>query len=236
MIEGCGFSTRGERNQVYKLNQSDLCLSGTSEMSLAAYFSNRLLDSEQLPIKKVAISRCYRAETSGLQEEKGIYRVHQFNKVEMFTVARPDQSDLLLEEFKNIQIDIFNGLGLHFKLLDMPPHELGAPAYRKYDIETYMSGRKMWGEISSCSNCTDYQARRLNVQFKVGCEQVFVHTINGTACAVPRLLMAIVETYQNANGSINVPEALIPYMKKDRISIQQRIPSLKLIKSVSVIR
>lgn len=237
VIEGCGFSTKGERNQVYKLNRDDLCLSGTSEMALAAYFSNRTIPVEEAPVRKIALSRCFRAETSGLQEEKGIYRVHQFNKVEMFTVAHPKDSEELLEEFKNIQIDLFNELGLHFKVLDMPPHELGAPAYRKYDIETYMIGRGMWGEISSCSNCTDYQARRLNMKLlHSDGSEIFAHTINGTACAVPRMLIALVETYQTAKGHVTIPAALVPYMGKDRIEAKKEIPALKLIKSLSSIR
>lgn len=237
VIQGCGFSTEGERNQVYKLNHQDLCLSGTSEMALAAYFANRVTPVEEAPVKKIAFSRCYRAETSGMQEEKGIYRVHQFNKVEMFAVDHPSRSEALLEEFKNIQIDLFDELGLHFKVLDMPPHELGAPAYRKYDIETYMVGRDMWGEISSCSNCTDFQARRLNMKLKEkdGTE-IFAHTINGTACAVPRMLIALVETYQTSKGIVAIPQALQKYMKKDKLDVRKQIPALKLIKSISSIR
>lgn len=206
-------------------------------MALAAYFANRTIPVEEAPVKKIAFSRCFRAETSGLQEEKGIYRVHQFNKVEMFTVAKPEDSEALLEEFKNIQIDLFDELGLHFKVLDMPPHELGAPAYRKYDIETYMVARDMWGEISSCSNCTDYQARRLNMKLRENDgTETFAHTINGTACAVPRMLIAIVETYQTAKGSVTIPPALVPYMKKEKIDAKKEIPALKLIKSISSIR
>lgn len=237
VIEGCGFSTKGDRNQVYKLDHQDLCLSGTSEMALAAYFANRTIPVSKAPVKKIAFSRCYRAETSGLQEEKGIYRVHQFNKVEMFAVAHPSQSEALLEEFRDLQIRLFDELGLHFKVLDMPPHELGAPAYRKYDIETYMCGRDMWGEISSCSNCTDYQARRLNINVtEEDGSNVPAHTINGTACAVPRMLIALVETYQTAKGNVTIPPALIPYMKKDKIDTKKEIPALKLIKSLSAIR
>lgn len=222
---------------MYKLDHGDLCLSGTSEMALAAYFANRTIPVAEAPVKKIAFSRCFRAETSGLQEEKGIYRVHQFNKVEMFTVGHPSHSEELLEEFKNIQIGLFDELGLHFKVLDMPPHELGAPAYRKYDIETHMPGRDMWGEISSCSNCTDYQARRLNMKLREESgEEIYAHTINGTACAVPRMLIALVETNQTGKGSVNIPPALVPYMKKDRMEVRKEIPALKLIKSITSIR
>lgn len=156
-------STQGDRNQVYKLNSSleTLCLSGTSEMALAGYFAGTQIDESRLPLKLTAVSRCFRAETSALHEEKGIYRVHQFTKVEMFSVCRPDQSEAVLEEFRDIELGLFDALGIHFQLLDMPACELGAPAYRKYDIEAWMPGREMYGEISSCSDCTDYQARRL---------------------------------------------------------------------------
>uniref|UniRef100_T1GUP6 serine--tRNA ligase n=1 Tax=Megaselia scalaris TaxID=36166 RepID=T1GUP6_MEGSC len=165
IIQGCGMQTDGERNQVYKL-ESGLCLSGTSEMALAGFFHNKILEEDELPIKLTAASRCFRAETSGTHDEKGIYRVHQFTKVEMFSVCTETQSDALLEEFKNTEIEMFEKIGIHFKLLDMPPNELGAPAYRKYDIESWMPGRNFWGEISSCSNCTDYQAQRLNIKYR----------------------------------------------------------------------
>lgn len=125
------------------------------------------------------------------------YRVHQFTKVEMFSVCTEDQSENVLESFKNIQLDLFKKLNLKFRLLDMPPMELGAPAYQKYDIEAWMPGRKAWGEISSCSNCTDYQAKRLNIRYITDNNQTrFAHTVNGTAAAIPRLLIGILETNQ----------------------------------------
>lgn len=236
VIEGCGMSTEGERTQVYKVQPSDLCLSGTSEMAIAGYFAGKTVGPRA--VRTMAVSRCYRAETSGLQEEKGIYRVHNFTKVEMFAVCHPAESEAMLNEFRDIEIGLFEGLGLHFKLLDMPPCELGAPAYRKYDIEAHMPGKAMFGEISSCSNCTDYQARRLNIR----CRQVegddntvvHAHTINGTACAVPRMLIAILENYQLEDGSIEVPGPLRRYMGgKDTIRrTKGGLPELKLIKSL----
>lgn len=226
VIKSCGMTTDGERNQVYRILPSELCLSGTSEMALAGYFAGSNLKH---PTKVTAVSRCFRAETSGLQEEKGIYRVHQFTKVEMFSVCRPSESEAILEEFKDIEINLFKNIGIHFQLLDMPPCELGAPAYRKFDIESWMPGRKMWGEISSCSNCTDYQARRLNI--KIGDE--FAHTVNGTACAIPRMLIAITETFQKEDGSIEIPKVLQKYMKHDKIIRRKIIPELKLVKSIA---
>lgn len=197
-------------------------------MALAGYFAGTKLKADKLPVKVTAVSRCFRAETSALQEEKGIYRVHQFTKVEMFSVCRPTESNALLEEFREIETNLFKNLGLHFKLLDMPPHELGSPAYRKYDIEAWMPGRKMWGEISSCSNCTDYQSRRLNI--KVDDTDEFAHTVNGTACAVPRMLIAIIETFQREDGTISIPEPLKKFMKIEKIVKRKVLPELKLIK------
>jgi seryl-tRNA synthetase len=228
VINACGMQTDGDRTQIYRLMPSGLCLSGTSEMALAGFFAGSKIPRDKMPIKVTAVSRCFRAETSAIQEEKGIYRVHQFTKVEMFSVCSPSQSEAILEEFKDIEIALFNKLGLYFKLLDMPPNELGAPAYRKYDIETYMPGRKMWGEISSCSNCTDYQTRRLNITLENSDE--FAHTVNGTACAIPRMLIAIIESFQNDDGTITIPQELQKYMKKNEIVRQKVLPELKLIK------
>lgn len=209
------------------LHNSDLCLSGTAEMALAGYLSGKNLSKDSFPLKLAAISRCYRAETSNLHEERGLYRVHEFTKVEMFIACQPDDSDKLLEDLREEQENFFEKLGLCFKVLDMPPHELGAQAYRKYDMEAWMEGRAMWGEVSSCSNCLDYQARRLDI--KSGDE--FVHTLNGTACAIPRLLIAIVENGQSVKGTIALPEVLWGYMKgKKGIGKQKKMPDLKLIK------
>lgn len=221
-------TTEGERNQVYRLVPSNLCLSGTSEMALAGYFAGSRI--KDLPVKVTAVSKCFRAESSNIREERGIYRVHQFTKVEMFSVCRPSDSAAILDEFKEIEVKLFKNLGLHFKLLDMPPFELGAPAYRKYDIEAWMPARKIWGEISSCSNCTDYQSRRLNI--RVDDTDEFAHTVNGTACAIPRMLIAIIESFQCEDGSISIPKPLQHFMKKDKIVKKKILPELKLIKNL----
>nr|XP_022333624.1 serine--tRNA ligase, mitochondrial-like [Crassostrea virginica]XP_022333625.1 serine--tRNA ligase, mitochondrial-like [Crassostrea virginica] len=215
VVEACGFKTTGERNQVYKLESSHhdniLCLAGTSEMSLAGLFMNEKFTS--LPKKVCAVSRCYRAEVSALEEEQGIYRVHQFTKVEMFGVTQKGQGDDLLAEFLEIEKQLFINLGLHFRVLEMPSQELGAPAYRKFDIETWMPAKEFWGEISSASNCTDYQSRRLNLKYTGNRGEVLhAETVNGTACAVPRLIMAIVENNQEQDGGVVIPEVLRPYM------------------------
>lgn len=232
IIKSCGMQVDGERNQVYRLSPSGLCLSGTSEMSLAGYFAGKTLDPRKLPVKCAAVSRCYRAETSSLQEEKGIYRVHQFTKVEMFSVCRSSQSESVLNDFRETEVELFKDIGVHFQLLDMPPFELGAPAYRKYDIEAWMPGRKMWGEISSCSNCTDYQARRLNILIDDPGETEFAHTVNGTACAVPRMLIAIIESFQRDDGSVSIPKVLRKFMGKEKIVKRKILPELKLVKNI----
>ncbi|KAI9554551.1 hypothetical protein GHT06_019824 [Daphnia sinensis] len=240
LIESCGMDTKGERTQVYKLEPEfygDVCLSGTAEMALASYFTEAVIPVTQLPIKMAAVSRCYRAETSNVQEERGIYRVHQFTKVEMFGVTSGDvaASDALLEEFVAIQKELFSSLGLHYQLLDMPLHELGAPAYRKFDIEAWMPGRNMYGEISSASNCTDYQARRLNIQSIDSSNTLrFVHTVNGTACAVPRTLIALLEMHQQCNGEVTIPSALRPYLNgMERLRKPSQPFKIKWIKSKS---
>ncbi|XP_014274990.1 serine--tRNA ligase, mitochondrial [Halyomorpha halys] len=217
IIEMCGMETRGKRNQVYTLDQSkwkDLCLSGTAEMGIAYYLSNIKLVDKKFPLKIAAVSRCFRAETSKISEEKGIYRVHQFTKVEMFGVSPSSQSDSLLNEFVQIQEDLFNSLGLVLRTLDMPPHELGAQAARKFDIEGWLPGKKKWGELSSASNCTDYQSRRLGITSG----DSYLHTINGTACAIPRLIIALLETYQEEDGRVILPEVLEPFLGFRNIS------------------
>lgn len=171
-------------------------------MALAGYFSGRILKASDLPKKVMAVSRCFRAEAKGSKDERNLYRVHCFTKVEMFATCLPSQSEPLLEEFRDIQRRLFEGLGICFKLYDMPVHDLGAPAYRKYDIEAWMPSRNEFGEISSTSNCTDYQAKRLNVYYQDGANKLHAHTVNGTACAIPRMIIALLEQNQVRDNTI----------------------------------
>ncbi|KAA8499821.1 Serine--tRNA ligase, chloroplastic/mitochondrial [Porphyridium purpureum] len=214
VVAGCGFNPRGESSQVYTLNGSDLCLVGTAEIPLGGYYSDQLLDAAQLPIRMAAVSHCFRQEagSAGLAT-RGLYRVHQFTKVEMFVLCHPDDSDRMHDELLEIEKGLFSDLGLHYKVLDMPTEDLGNPAYRKFDIEAWMPGRGSYGEISSASNCTDYQARRLNIKYRhAQGDNRYVHTLNGTACAVPRMIVAILENFQTNDGKIIVPEVLRPFM------------------------
>ncbi|XP_068242123.1 serine--tRNA ligase, mitochondrial [Palaemon carinicauda] len=230
IIESCGMSTKGERSQVYRIEGTDdLCLSGTAEMALGGYLRNRQYQFHDLPLKMAAVSRCYRAETSNLREERGIYRVHGFTKCEMFGVTASEngqESQDLYNEIIQIQREMFSNLGIHFQILDMPLHDLGAPAYSKVDFEAWMPGRKAFGEISSASNCTDYQSRRLNISYKnKNGEQKFVHTVNGTACAIPRMLIALCETFQSEDGTITIPPALQPYVSGlEKINQHDHVP------------
>lgn len=222
VIEGCGFKTTGDKTQVYRLDSDNLCLAGTAEMSLAGYFINEIISHKELPKKICAVSRCYRAETSNEAEERGIYRVHQFTKVEMFGVTNrsSEDSSKLMNEFLAIQTQLFTGLGIHFRVLEMPTQELGAPAHRKIDIEAWMPQKEFWGEISSTSDCMDYQSRRLSIKCRDEQDQVsHTYTVNGTACAVPRLIMNILETNQTADGNVNIPAALQPWMNgRDKLT------------------
>ncbi|XP_039279436.1 serine--tRNA ligase, mitochondrial isoform X2 [Nilaparvata lugens] len=205
--------------KVYSLDSQvygpDLCLSGTSEMALAGFLMKKRLSPADLPLRLAAVSRCYRAETSRSSNERGIFRVHQFTKVEMFGVTEADGSDELLEEFRAIQEETFGELGLHFQVLDMPPCELGAQAYRKYDVEAWMPGRALYGEVSSCSSCTDYQSRRLDIRIKNS--DRFAHTVNGTALAVPRTILSLVENFQNKDATVEIPLALQPFMVNSKL-------------------
>ncbi|KAH3854476.1 serine--tRNA ligase, mitochondrial-like [Dreissena polymorpha] len=224
IIEGCGFKTTGEVAQVYMLDPSrhdNLCLAGTAEMPLAGLLAGGTLDFEELPKKFMAVSRCYRAETSHAENELGIYRVHQFTKVEMFAVASSEtmeEGNELLMQLLDIEKTLFGQLGLHYRVLDMSTAELGAPAHRKFDMEAWMPTKQFWGEISSASNCTDYQSRRLHLRYKSPLGQLkHCTTVNGTACAVPRTIIALLETHQNEDGSVSVPEGLRPYMGGDSV-------------------
>ncbi|KAL9542575.1 hypothetical protein MBANPS3_008540 [Mucor bainieri] len=219
MAYGCGFQPRrGESSQIYDIAtkssaDTGLCLAGTAEIPLAGKFATKLLNEQDLPQKVVGFGHAFRTEAGGRGlETKGLYRVHQFSKVELFAVTTPDQSEEMMEEIRSLQEEMFTELGLCFRILDMPTEELGASAYRKYDMEAWMPGREKWGEISSTSNCTDYQSRRLSIRYRPKYQTdkntQFCHTLNGTAIAVPRVIIAILETFQQDNGSVRVPEVL----------------------------
>ncbi|XP_030542755.1 serine--tRNA ligase, chloroplastic/mitochondrial isoform X2 [Rhodamnia argentea] len=226
VVEKCGFQPRGENTQVYSIEGSDHCLIGTAEIPVGGIHMDSILANSQLPLKYVASSHCFRTEAGAAgTATRGLYRVHQFSKVEMFVLCQPEESDSYHEELIRIEEELFTSLGLHFKILDMATADLGAPAYRKFDVEAWMPGLGRYGEISSASNCTDYQSRRLGIRYrpseppsstpkkgKGNIPTQFVHTLNATACAIPRMIVCILENYQQEDGSIVIPKPLRPFM------------------------
>jgi len=214
VLEGIGFMPRdnAETRQVYTVADTDLCLIATAEITLGGMHMNQTLAEEDLPKKYVGVSHCFRTEAGAAgRDTRGIYRVHQFTKVEMFAFCTPEQSDAIHAELLRIEEKVFQGLGLPYHVIDTCTGDLGGPAYRKYDLEAWMPGRGQageFGEVTSTSNCTDYQARRLNIRYKPKDKKgtLFVHTLNGTAVACTRAIVAILENYQQADGSVIVPE------------------------------
>lgn len=215
--EACGFQPRSNATQMYSIENEDMCLVGTQEIPLASLYFNTILPENDLPIKMIAYGHCFRHETGSNSEDRGIYRVHQFTKVEMFVLCTPEESEKMHKELLDIEIDLLSQLGLHFKVLDMPADDLGASAYRKFDIEAFMPHRKGFGEVTSCSNCTDYQSRRLNIRYRPStggptAPLQYVHTLNATAIAVPRVVLAILENFQDEHHRVKIPKPLIPFM------------------------
>ncbi len=215
IFEGIGFNPRGEESNVYTVEGEGTCLIGTAEITLGGYYSGAIIDKAKLPLRLAGLSHCFRREAGAAgQFSKGLYRVHQFTKVEMFSYCLPEDSDRIHEELREIEEEIFTGLGIPFRVVDTCTGDLGAPAYRKWDLEAWMPGRNggEWGEVTSTSNCTDYQARRLNVKYKdEDGKNRFVHMLNGTAIACSRGLIAVIENFQRSDGSIAIPAALVPY-------------------------
>ena len=222
VLKGIGFNPRGNESNVYAIEEEGTCLVATAEITLGGYHSGEILDKAKLPLLYGGLSHCFRREAGAAgQFSKGLYRVHQFDKVEMFVYSTPEQSDQLHHKLREIEEEIFTGLGLPFHVVDTCSGDLGAPAYRKWDLEAWMPGRNggEYGEVTSTSNCTDYQARRLNIKYKDDDgKNKYVHTLNGTAIAVGRAMLAILENYQNEDGSVTIPPVLVPFCGFDKIS------------------
>jgi seryl-tRNA synthetase len=241
IASACGFQPRDQNGeqQVYAIEQSEkdkakpqLALAGTAEIPLAGMKASQNMEESELPLKTVGVSRCYRAEAGARgADTKGLYRVHEFTKVEMFAWTLPDNmgedhftspnapsSEAIFEEMLSIQKEILEALGLHCRILEMPTTDLGASATRKLDIEAYFPSRREkdegWGEVTSTSMCTDYQSRRLRTRVRTkGGKLEFPYTLNGTALAVPRVLAAILENHWNEqDGTVTIPEVLRPFM------------------------
>jgi seryl-tRNA synthetase len=223
VLEGIGFTPRGVETQVYSVEDTDLSLVGTAEITLGGMHADELLDEADLPIRYVGLSHCFRTEAGAAgRASRGLYRVHQFTKVEMFAFTTPENSGPMHAEMLAIEEQVFQALGIPYRVLDICTGDLGGPAYRKFDLEAWMPGRGHhgeYGEVTSTSDCTDYQSRRLNIRYRPTGQKGtrFVHTLNGTAVALSRALIVILENYQRADGRIDVPEVLRPYVGKDVI-------------------
>lgn len=226
VLEGLGFNPRGESTQVYNIANSDLCLIGTAEITMGGYHQDEIINEEDLPKKYVAVSHCFRTEAGSYSKfSKGIFRVHQFTKVEMFQYVLPENSELAHQEILSIEKEIFKGLEIPFRVIDHCTADLGCPAYRTYDLEAWMPGKPNkagelgdWAEITSTSNCTDYQARGLNIKYKSKNGKVdYLHMLNGTAIAIGRAIIAIIENHQQSDGSILIPKALQRYCGFEKI-------------------
>ena len=223
ILHGTGYIPRGPETQIYSVENTNLNLVATAEITLGGMLAGEVVESTRLPLKMVGISHCFRTEAGAAgRATRGLFRVHQFTKIEMFAFTLPDQSEEMLEHFCQLECDLFDQLGIPYRVVDTATGDLGGPAYRKYDLEAWMPGRGdggEWGEVTSTSNCTDYQARRLNARYRTEGEKGtrLLHTLNGTAIAISRCLIAILENYQQADGSILVPEVLRPWVGKDQV-------------------
>lgn len=199
-------------------DNENLKLIATSEHPIAAMYSDEVLERSRLPIKYAGISPCFRMEagTHG-KDTKGIFRVHQFNKIEQFAFARQEDSWALFEEMQRNVEQIFEGLQIPFRIVNVCTGDIGIVAAKKYDLEAWLPTQGKYREMSSCSNCTDWQSMRLDIKYDDAEERKYVHTINSTAIATTRAMVAIVENYANNDGTITVPEVLVPYMNKRKI-------------------
>lgn len=223
VLTGAGYQPRGAEEQIYTIENTELSLIATAEIPIGGYHMDEILDEEKLPLKYIGLSHCFRKEGGAYgRESYGLYRVHQFTKVEMFIFGTPSQSDALHEELRRLEEMLFTKLGIPFRTVEICTGDLGGPAFRKYDLEAWMWGRNDgkggWGEVTSASNCTDFQARRLHIKMRrPDGELEYVHTLNGTAIALSRALIALLENGQQEDGSILMPEVLRPYCGFDRI-------------------
>lgn len=218
-MEGTGFLGQAAEN-VYHLEKDDVYLVGTSEVPLAAFHMDEVLPVEKLPIRYAGYSSCFRREAGTYgKDTRGIIRVHQFDKVEMFSFCHPDQAK---EEHKRLlqwEKDFLDAMEIPYRVIDVASGDLGSSANRKFDIEAWIPTQNAYREVTSTSNCTDFQARRLNIRYKDKEGTKTVATLNGTLVAIPRMIVAILENHQNFDGSVNIPKALQSFLGKDRFGL-----------------
>lgn len=210
---GTGYNPKGDEAQTYRIEETDLGLIATAEVTIAGYHSDEILDNLENPKLYGGYSHCFRQEAGAYGKySKGLYRVHQFTKVEMFAYTKKADSKKIHEKFLELEEEFWQSLGITYRVLEMCTGDLGSQAARKFDLEAWMPGRGDWGEVTSTSNTTDYQARNLNIKYREGETTEYAHMLNGTLVATSRAIIAILENYQQEDGSIKVPECLIPFM------------------------
>ncbi len=217
---GTGYAPRGKEAQTYVIEGEDLGLIATAEVTLAGRHADEIIPEEKLPIKYIGYSHCFRQEAGAYGKySKGLYRVHQFTKAEMFIFCKPEESEAMHEHILQMEEKIYQNLGLPYRVVEMCTADLGAMAARKFDIEAWMPSRNDYGEVTSTSNCTDYQARNLNVKLKrKNGKTEYLHMLNGTAIATSRTPLAILENYQQKDGTIIIPDVLRKWIGKEKIT------------------
>jgi seryl-tRNA synthetase len=207
-MEGTGMFPEA-RDQVYSVPEDELCLVGTAEVPLASLHGGQILDEDALPLRYVGFSTCFRREAGAAgKDTRGIFRVHQFDKLEMFVYCLPEESQAMHDSLLEIEEEIATELGFHYRVQNIAVGDLGASAAKKYDIEVWLPGQQRYRELTSCSNCTDYQARRLDVRYRTDSGPRHVHMLNGTAITSSRTLLALIEYGQREDGSVHTPELL----------------------------
>lgn len=218
-MRGMGYLEHGGEEDMYVFEKDDLVLVGTSEQSIGPMHMNEVLEEKDLPKRYVSFSPCFRREAGSYgKDTKGILRVHQFDKVEMFSFVKPENSEKEHEYLLSLEEKLFQALEIPYQVVKMCSGDLGAPASKKYDLEAWMPGQGKYKEVTSTSNTTDFQARRLNIKYQDRGETEFVHTLNGTAFAIGRTIIAIIENYQQKDGSILIPEVLQKWVGKEKIT------------------
>jgi len=215
VAQGAGFAPKSsDESNEYFVEGEDLTLIGTAEAPLTGFHADEIIDEDKLPLLYAGLSPCYRKEAGTYgKHSRGLFRVHQFNKLEMYAFTLPDQSEAMHQTILGIEEEIWQAIGIPYHIINIASGDLGAPAARKYDIEYWSTVDEAYRELTSCSNCTDFQARNLNIRVRRKDGSIdIVHTLNGTAVSLARSLVAIIEHYQNDDGSLRIPEVLRPYM------------------------
>lgn len=212
-IEGTGFLAKGDEDQIYRVEGEDLHLIATAEIPITAYHADEILDADKLPVLYVGLSPAYRKEAGAYgKHSKGLYRVHQFNKLELYVFCKPEDSEQWHQKIVALEEELCQALEIPYRLVRIAAGDLGQSAYKKFDIEYWSPSDKNYRELMSCSNVTDYQARRLNIRYKKDGKTEFVHTLNGTLAAFSRIAIALVENHQSQDGKVKIPQALRPFM------------------------